>query len=49
MSNYSFRSSRPDAWSSPRPYSDPTLRAMAYGKVQPMHQPTWLERLLGRY
>lgn len=49
MSHRIYGTSRPDHWSSPRPYSDPTLRAMAYGKVQPMYEPSWLERLLGRY
>jgi hypothetical protein len=47
MSQYSFRTSRPDAWTSPRPHSDPTVRAMAYGRVRPMHEPRWFERLLG--
>ena len=30
MTQYSFRTSGPDAWSSPRPYRDPSLRALAY-------------------
>lgn len=48
MTQYTFRSSRPDHWISPRPYSDPCLRAHAYGRVQPMHEPSFLEKLLGR-
>lgn len=47
MSSYSFRSSKPDKWISPRPYSDPSLRALAYGPVQSMHEPNWFEKLLG--
>lgn len=44
-----FRSSRPDGWISPRPYSDPSYRAMSHGKILPMHEPSFLDRLLGRY
>ena len=36
MSSYTFRSSRPDRWVQPRPYSDASLRRMAYGAIQPM-------------
>lgn len=32
----SFRSSKPDAWASPRPNTDPVRRLNAYGKIQPM-------------
>ena len=49
MSQYSCRSSKPDRWVSPRPYSDPSLRALAYGAVRSMYEPSWLVRLLGRY
>jgi hypothetical protein len=49
MSSYSFRTSRPDHWSSPRPTSDPSLRAMAYGPVRSMNEPSWFEKLLGWY
>jgi len=38
MSHYSFHSSRTDGWTSPRPHSDPTLRRMHYGPIQPMQQ-----------
>ncbi|MGY6550262.1 MAG: hypothetical protein ACXIT4_00010 [Erythrobacter sp.] len=48
MSAYTFRSSRPDRWVSPRPYSDPSLRAATYGKVQPMEAPGLAERLMAR-
>ena len=36
MSVHCFRSSRPDNWSTPRPYSDPSLRFLKYGKIVPM-------------
>lgn len=47
MSYHHYRGSPPDAWSHPRPYSDPSLRALAYGKVRPMQEPSWWERVLG--
>lgn len=47
MSHYRYTSSRPHHWISPRPYSDPCLRALAYGPVRPLREPTLLERLLG--
>ncbi|WP_284124402.1 hypothetical protein [Parerythrobacter aestuarii] len=47
MSSYSFRSSRPDSWTSPRPYRDASLRLHAYGPIQPMEQPSLLTRLFG--
>ena len=47
MSN-SFRGSRPDAWSQPRPYSDASTRRMTYGRVLPMEEePGFFARLLG--
>ncbi len=48
MSNLSFRSSQPDRWNSPRPYSDPSMRLLHHGKVQPMETPGFFARLLGR-
>nr|WP_192895914.1 hypothetical protein [Parerythrobacter lutipelagi] len=48
MSQQSFRSSAPDNWTQPRPHSDPTLRYMRYGPVQPMDQPGFFARLFGR-
>lgn len=38
MSSYSFHSSRPNEWVSPRAYRDPTLRRMHYGAIQPMER-----------
>jgi hypothetical protein len=48
MSAYTFRSSRPDRWVSPRPYSDPSLRAATYGRIQPMEAPGVVGRLIAR-
>lgn len=49
MSAYTFRSSQPDRWVSPRPYSDASLRAHTYGRVQPMHQPGMFERFIALF
>lgn len=38
MSHYSYRSSGPDAWSSPRPVSNPLLRRKHYGPIRPMKE-----------
>ena len=49
MSFRSFRSSSPDRWSVPRPYSDASLRMMKHGRVLPMaDEPGLLRRLLSR-
>ncbi len=48
MSSTTFRSSRPDRWTSPRPYTDASMRYMAYGPIQPMHKASFLERLFGQ-
>jgi hypothetical protein len=48
MSSLSFRSSRPDTWTSPRPPLDAGLRRMAHGKIQPMEQPGFFSRLSTR-
>jgi hypothetical protein len=34
----SYRSSRADTWSRPRPYSDPNLRYLRYGPIRPMDE-----------
>jgi hypothetical protein len=45
----SYRSSRPDPWSAPRPYSDASLRMMKHGRILPMQdEPGLLRRLLSR-
>lgn len=48
MSSRIYTSSRPDSWTSPRAFSDPSLRLAAYGRIQPLEQPKLLERLFGR-
>jgi hypothetical protein len=47
MSSQTFRSSRPDRWTMPRPYSDASLRRQMHGAIQPMERPTFLQRLFG--
>jgi len=47
MSQYTFHSSRPDTWSSPRPVSNPLLRRKHFGPVRPMNEERgFLARLL---
>ena len=50
MSAYTFRSSRPDHWVSPRPTRDPARRVAIHGPLQPM-QPRagFIARLLGAH
>ncbi|MHA6317836.1 hypothetical protein ACXYN8_09265 [Altererythrobacter sp. CAU 1778] len=48
MSSLSFRSTKPDGWTMPRPYNDPNMRRAKHGPIQPMHAPSFLERLFGR-
>ena len=48
MSSFSYRSSRPDAWTQPRAYRDASIRYMTHGPVQPMEEPSLLQRLFGR-
>lgn len=49
MATRCFRSSRPDGWTLPRPYSDPSARLRTYGPVQPLREgPGILGRLLFR-
>ena len=47
MSNHSSRSSQPDTWSEPRSSRDPSQRFMTYGKLMPMEQPSFWQRLFG--
>ncbi|WP_172438985.1 hypothetical protein [Porphyrobacter sp. TH134] len=48
MSAYTFRSSRPDHWVSPRPTRDPARGRAIHGPLQPMwSQPGLVARLLG--
>jgi len=48
MSRYSIHRSGTDLWSCPRPRSDPASRRQHFGRLQPMEQPTLLQRLLRR-
>jgi hypothetical protein len=47
MSGLSFRSSRPDRWVQPRPYSDASQRYQIFGPIRPMEEPGLLARLFG--
>ena len=49
MSSMSYRSSRPDRWIQPKPYSDSSLRYQMHGKILPMEgdEPGFLARLFG--
>jgi hypothetical protein len=48
MSAYTFRSSRPDHWVSPRPTRDPARLSAIHGPLQPMQPaPGLIGRLLG--
>lgn len=47
MSSLTFRSSRPDRWVEPKPYSDPNLRYQQHGRVLPMEEPGFWARLFG--
>lgn len=49
MSALRFRSSRPNAWVSPRPHTDAHQRFLTYGPIQPMDEgrPGLIWRLLG--
>ena len=42
-----YRSSPSDRWSEPKGFADASLRRMTHGKIQPMYQPTFLQRLFG--
>ena len=47
MSGLSFRSSRPDSWVQPRPFSDASQRYRMHGPIRPMEEPGFLTRLFG--
>jgi hypothetical protein len=49
MSAYRYHSSRPTNWVLPRQDMDGNRRRMVYGPIQPMEEPSWLERLLTRH
>ena len=47
MSAHTYRSSRPDTWVQPRPYSDASARFAKHGAVLPMDEPGLLARWFG--
>lgn len=47
MSGLSYRSSRPDPWVQPRPFSDASARFHKFGPIRPMEEPGLLARLFG--
>lgn len=47
MASQSYRSSRPDGWTMPRPYRDASLRYMQHGPILPMEEPGFFARLFG--
>ncbi len=47
MASQSFRSSRPDGWTMPRPYHDASMRYMKHGPILPMEEPGFFARLFG--
>jgi hypothetical protein len=49
MPGLSYRSSQPDRWIMPRPYSDASLRRHVHGPIQPMEEPGFLARLFRRH
>jgi len=49
MSAYTFRSSRPDHWVSPRPTRDAARLRAIHGPLRPLEvQSGWLSRLFAR-
>ncbi len=47
MSSLTYRSSRPDRWVQPKPYSDSSMRLHHHGRILPMEQPGFFARLFG--
>ncbi len=45
MSTSTYRSSRPDSWTMPRPYQDASQRRITHGPILPMEQPSFFSRL----
>ena len=43
-----YRSSKPDAWTCPRPVQDASMRYRTHGPVRPMQEPGFFARLFGR-
>lgn len=47
MSSLTYRSSKPDRWVQPKPYSDASTRYRSHGKILPMEEPGFWARLFG--
>ncbi|MGB7407248.1 MAG: hypothetical protein WA908_01975 [Pontixanthobacter sp.] len=45
MSSLSYRSSRPDPWVQPRPFTDASARFAKHGAILPMDRPGLFARL----
>lgn len=45
MTAVPIHTSKPDQWTKPRPFQDASIRLQKYGRVQPMNEPSLLERL----
>lgn len=48
MAKFVYRSSTPDSRTQPRPFQDPGMRRMKFGKIEPMEKTGFFARLLGR-
>jgi hypothetical protein len=48
MTTHLRHKDRPCHWTSPRPYSDASLRYAKHGPILPMEQPSFFQRLFGR-
>lgn len=48
MTPYPIHRSQADTRSRANATTNPSLRALAYGPIRPMHEPSLWERLLGR-
>ncbi|WP_271078730.1 hypothetical protein [Aurantiacibacter sp. MUD61] len=44
-----FRSGRRDAWNEPMSNERLNRPTISRGKILPMEEPSWLDRMLGRY
>lgn len=44
-----YNGSRPDNWTSPRPYTDASIRQLKYGRIHPMERPGFFEKLVARF
>ncbi|WP_174214259.1 hypothetical protein [Erythrobacter sp. KY5] len=47
MTSAPIYSSKPDRWTQPRPHCDASTRFQKYGRIQPLYEPSFIERLFG--